>query len=1026
MDEMEIDELNTPENLALIEQANLERQRVISNLIASGISKKKKKSKNKETVIDRLKKTINQEQNPEILIEEEEIEPWEFIYDENYDPDMDMLMKDEKTREFQRRKIKSNSQLMKEVAKEWKDSRKLVTMYLSAVLENESIDLKEKIDETFINKILNSCEKFSEEIYDPLFSEDIYEYNWIEEWKKTTNEGGKGVVVKGKQFSGLPGIIQYRDRLSQAIQSQVSSKSIISQLEDIDSNEISPTSRQSVQTLLDLYQEDIVENELFSMTGQVVIKPSISTLDDLSELMGKIDINKETEDKYTINDLTRDIQNKLKTPMNQNEIDKFQNNVKNLSNSKSSNNVMLKDLFYDQKKQPLIQREPKMDDSIDRLAVIMENMTLRSSIPSNKNEDNPLAIGYVEKDNIVSTKYSNNVKFIKPYKDPHFTYLNETVEMWTPLVHYVTGLPVFTTKEEVLRIIKTGNIVYLKLQEVPVTVGKKTLNVMYFRKFLNFVDYLKAWQETYVKKIIQLTNQINKIISSRKGNLTNLSLLLSRRSKFLKRVRDIKMYFIKELDQGHDVEKMEIFISDVVVEQIIKPNEEIEGKVLKFLNKYKENIISIYNEIKSEDIKSENDIFDTITKFERVRSLIDYYLKYFPNKELSDITKDKTVQYNLTKFLKENIDRLMEDYIQEMKNLQNLFKLLNNNNHGILHYQSCYENIVLCNEIKNALDVYYNNFTSFINKYSDGKIDIYKYENCNNQLNVIEKGFKEKCTNFMEKLFKKFKNTKKQEFLKFALDILKIDKTEENISKYINFIGELKLFENYNKCLDAGLVKEFNGIQEISEDSEECDLAKESKNITFIVENTMDMINYLLEDNDSILKRYASKPLENIFPIFELLKKRDKYKRIAEKIYDEYSKIRNKRYETPLESLQTKLNKLKQQIISNGPVSEEIIKNKQEDYKEHYKKYILKEHNINKERQNRKDSANMKNIEFTIDRCNNTEMKLYNLMISIKTEIKRKANMEKRKNFKTGNNFQEIYNKILGYLEYCANNKKQK
>ena len=480
-------------------------------------------------------------------IEEEEIAPWEFIYDENYDPDLDKLMKDKKTREYQRRKVKSNKQLMREVNEEWEMSSQIVKSFINYHQDKLGIS-KNTINNTLIDTIFSSCPELVKitQSKPPVFINDGLDipYNWINTWKKDVSHGGKGITVMGKMFSGVNGIIEYRDRIIQAIHENKNPEFIQSQINEIEAGDILPPNDKSVNVLIDSQKESTVETQLFKQIGQVVVKPSISTMDDLTDMINNLKVS---DSDYSLDNLTFDLQDKLKVSMESHEKKQFKENVRRLAKTKDT--LFLKDLFYTKENKIIVNRKITHEKEVDRLTVFMENMTLKSSINKLRDQDtNPYAIGVKKEGKVISSNYSSDITFIKPYKDPHFTFLNEVVETWVPTVHYVTGLPVFSNKEEILSYKLSGKIVYIKLQEVSVNISKgKNVKVLYFRKFVDFLDYLKSWQETYVKKVTEIGLELGDIVDKSKNfNIKDLSILISRRNNMLKRIKDIKMYFVDQ------------------------------------------------------------------------------------------------------------------------------------------------------------------------------------------------------------------------------------------------------------------------------------------------------------------------------------------------------------------------------------------------------------------------------------------------------------------------------------------------
>lgn len=96
-----------------------------------------------------------------------------------------------------------------------------------------------------------------------------------------------------------------------------------------------------------------------------------------------------------------------------------------------------------------------------------------------------------------------NARFVPPKKDKDIGDIGTTVEYWIPETLSYSKEKVFRRVEEVFRTRLSGTKVYLKLDSIDVKLGRnQTFTLYFFRKFFDFLDYLKAWQLTFVDKVL--------------------------------------------------------------------------------------------------------------------------------------------------------------------------------------------------------------------------------------------------------------------------------------------------------------------------------------------------------------------------------------------------------------------------------------------------------------------------------------------------------------------------------------------
>jgi hypothetical protein len=395
-----------------------------------------------------------------------------------------------------------------------------------------------------------------------------------------------------------------------------------------------------------LYNQSVQEKRIFRETGEVIVCPVMTNVSDIGDAMNKMSLS---DTDYNITNLIEDIQDKLNFVMSKQDINsitkiideqsvkkplfigdileniitrtvnisdssKYVYRMKSIEEIKNNRRKYLEDISkrpnqgldgYKTRKIKLLDDKGKFIRKIEpnkpmtippeiidsKQNIFLEDISIRAALA---NVDRlSLSIGdekLISKDpeslNLIVSKYPENVQFLRPYQDPHFIYLGNSVEYWTPHVHMITGLPVFKKKEEIQNYIKLGNIVYIKYQSVKVVnkVGK-IVKVVYFRKFLNFEDYLKEWQKEYVKLFFSLDAKISKQMKSMTNKklsyeLGKMNLLIERKAYLRQKIIDISKYFKGLImNNGKDrklseseILKLGIYINDTVVDALVSNN----------------------------------------------------------------------------------------------------------------------------------------------------------------------------------------------------------------------------------------------------------------------------------------------------------------------------------------------------------------------------------------------------------------------------------------------------------------------
>lgn len=437
--------------------------------------------------------------------------------------DLSQLDKEEKIKELEKN-LSSHEKIAKECADEYEYSLSVVKELWRSI-ENILKNNKEiKVDSRSILNYFFNLKCIDDESFRKiLWLDDNVEYNWIEDWKKSKayTVGRTGI------FTGMRGIDKFKKNVSAGTQT---TKSLTP---DFDENDILAPNRSYLESRykslqikpnIGILRVDVEQNKIDSLI------PAMNELVIRDKKVTKINCD------YNIDDLLQDINNKLNITLSEQEQLKIKDEINTNKSNPSSILAMIKKVTQ--------------NNVINEAAVI--DQTYRVGSESKQTNSGK---------NIIGSEYSQRVEWIPPYTDPHFSYLSNNVEYWVPKVHMVSGLPVWKEKDEVKRNIKKGSKVYVKLQTVKVKDdNNKTVYLDYFRKFIDFNDFLKSWQESYVKKYLD----IGKMIID-KPEIK----LLERRQIILKRIKDIKEYFNKESSENPNEEKLKMYISDEVVDSVI-------------------------------------------------------------------------------------------------------------------------------------------------------------------------------------------------------------------------------------------------------------------------------------------------------------------------------------------------------------------------------------------------------------------------------------------------------------------------
>lgn len=381
-------------------------------------------------------------------------------------------------------------------------------------------------------------------------------FRWIEDWKKTTLSGGRGIVVNlsDKLFKFTQGLNLFRDI-------------VVTKRDKLLDSKVPRASKDEVLGPSDISVSEIVKkisgiksyvNDVLPNTGVVLIKLDTVKVNELESIFSKMSI-KGSKISTTIQNVKKVLDGKLLP----------------------SEELVLKNI--------------NGPASVDKLMNSIRKSTddyAHDTVSSSSGKFSRAEVKYPIKGSdrkVVSTFYNSSVVFVKPYADPHFKELETKFEYWIPKVHMRTSLKVWKEKQEILRYEAMGCVVYIKPETVNIKYVEgstdKYEEITYIRKFLSFFDYLKSWQETYVRKykeyesdlaniisgiimsniVMRISNERSKVIARHTSKTDERVLnLIHYRYRLYKKINDIKDYFVDKMNDRNK-EKLREYIGDEVV-----------------------------------------------------------------------------------------------------------------------------------------------------------------------------------------------------------------------------------------------------------------------------------------------------------------------------------------------------------------------------------------------------------------------------------------------------------------------------
>lgn len=600
-----------------------------------------------------------------------------YISNRTYREKMQM----EKTIEFKKQSMMPVEQLLKQIAVESNIKSDLLARIALIIASKQGIIPKITIDpskpvlgNTKINvnkltkdknsQILKALLKSSlgmemKHILDKLIVLENKEYNWIEEWKKPYEEGGKGILVQLRTFRHIPGLEYFTEQMAK--------------FASLSQNDIYPSSRIQAKTFASQTSEGVenMTKNLFKGMGTILIKHKVPTNDgtqDLDDVIAKLSNVIIDSDKQDIDKIIEEIDKNMIISLSESEQKKLKNNILKSKNPTLIDEIVEKAIFQHNFQQQ--QALEQIEKNTNRQIIKDELKTSEGFFNIARQKGKPV--------------YPENIEFQRAYVDPYFKPLKTENEYWLPTIHHVTGLRDFNPKLRIFNTKLIGSIVYIKNQVITVNPGGNKIS--FFRKFLSFYDFLKSWQETYV---VQLTVNMSE---SERNKLNNFSLNKRLRQKIF----DINYYFQSELSkhsnvntntQNPSVEQLEImklteYVKDINVINIISNIHSDNEYENVFIKKHKENIIkqltdkskkliqqiqeipnfvvNIFELDETDDLNKLNNIVKQLFSISDI--VLDLFYKY---NELMSYINENIIEINQTKSELMNCKKVMRTFVKD-------------------------------------------------------------------------------------------------------------------------------------------------------------------------------------------------------------------------------------------------------------------------------------------------------------------------------------------------------------------------
>lgn len=401
---------------------------------------------------------------------------------------------------------KSDEELMQECYQEEMETRKWAVILwnhvFDSIVKSDNKTETDHIEKTIIK--IFKCKSINKHLHN-IKIEEVNPLQWIETWKKPIMKGGRGIVVdkSDKLFGYVNGLNAFKEFIAtQSRNTKLSSKDVLL------------PSAGYINVVSKFLSDEQILEPVLKNTGSMVIGVSRKTLDSLDKQIDKI---------YSDDEIVSIIQDTLKFILLPKEADAIKKKLGDMRRNRK--NASFSELLS--------------PDFLDRFA----HRNIHGDNLSNLRQSTQ-----VKGRTVSSTLYPPEVTFKKGYTDPYFVQLGVNYEYWVPKVHMISGLPVWKEKEEIHRYNITGKLIYIKPSSIKLN-KLKGPEISYIRKFIDFNDYLKAWQETYMIKYKDYQNAIEPFLVQNEQNLINKSFLkklngyLVARYRLLKKVKDIRKYF---------------------------------------------------------------------------------------------------------------------------------------------------------------------------------------------------------------------------------------------------------------------------------------------------------------------------------------------------------------------------------------------------------------------------------------------------------------------------------------------------
>lgn len=342
--------------------------------------------------------------------------------------------------------------------------QRLYDITLLESLIQQEFSLKETTNEDTIKEGLRNLYNRCPKLFDPVILQPKSQKNWIEDWKTS-----KRIIVKPpfREFNLSRYTKQFREEIY--LQTGIRPENIY---EPIRGEPL------SIGTFF-------VDNNTKNI--KVIIEQGFGILEFLD-----FDSNEDLKDKLK----------RIFIPVN---VDKVIIEQETKKQKKLVNYYFIKDFVYRTLKEVYTLDQEQMN----KLIKLMNNKKNKNKFDTAKTviyeyidkqtvQVKSIFKRLIGKTNFVTEKSNTRIRTVESNKVelvPDYKQSSQIIEYWVPQIHFETGAPVNEQVEEIKNIKMDGRSVYLKLQRIDDPIHGN--DQYFYRKFIDFNDFLMAWYDRY-------------------------------------------------------------------------------------------------------------------------------------------------------------------------------------------------------------------------------------------------------------------------------------------------------------------------------------------------------------------------------------------------------------------------------------------------------------------------------------------------------------------------------------------------